>query len=345
VLSGNVPSLVNTLIKRSAFKGQLGYSKQGRPVEAYFYPGKSEKKALIIGGVHGSELSAIELATEIIKMIERDPDIHYNLVIIPRLFPDNEMAAIQTPDGKKNKYNTGRYTHADAVDPNRQMPAPGKPFKIEEPFDIHGRTIEVENQLLLQLIHEYQPDRVINLHAIRDITHAGIFADPRTDHQGFALGYETDSSLAIVMAKLIYENGGNVAGNRLDSIPTTRYHNDPEIAPEGLFQNRNLAGSALPNERGIGVSLGTWASTAVCDDLQTALNRPAMRLITVEFPGYKRPVDYEDATDRLYYKNQIELYTTAIKNIFLSSSFEESISDPCSCKNKTAGEAKLLTNK
>jgi hypothetical protein len=337
-------SVVNVIDNRVAFNGQLGQSKQGRPIQAFYFPGQSDKKALIIGGVHGSELSAIEIAKHLVKQLQNEM-IHYNVVVIPCLFPDNEISAIKVPDGTKQRYNTGRYTSRDAVDPNRQMPAPGSAFRTEYPFDFRGRLIEDENQLLLQLIHQYRPHRVINLHAIRDIKRAGFFADPRTDYEGYALGYETDSSLAISMARYVYENGGNVAGNHLDSTPTTRYHNDPAIVAEGFIQQRNLEGSKLPGDRGQGISLGTWASTAVCDSADVTLNRAAMRLITVEFPGYKRPADYEEASDKMYYKKLLELYTDAIKKIFLSASFEEENTDPCHCKKKTdAGQTFLTDN-
>src|SRR5207237_3635166 len=104
-----------------------------------------------------------------------------------------------------------------------------------------------------------------SIHAIRDIKYAGIFADPRTDHRGYALGFETDSSLAVNIARYIHTNGGYVPGNRLDSNPKALYHSDPIPAPYGQWQERNLLGSKLPYNRGQGVSLGSWATTAIHD--------------------------------------------------------------------------------
>jgi len=343
--AANVNSTLSEMIKnRVSGKLTLGISKEGRSIPAHYFPGKGERKALIIGGVHGSELSAIAIARTLLQDLEKEAGIYYNLVVVPCLFPDNEISALENPDVARKQYNKGRYTGKDAIDPNRQMPTPGSSFKAALPLDYLGRPIEVENQLLLQLIHEYQPDRIINLHAIRDSRNAGVFADPRTDYEGYALGYASDSSLAIEMAKYIYVNGGNVAGNHLDSIPTSLYYNDPKVVATGTFQPRNLEGAKLPNGRGHGISLGTWASTAVCDTVDRNLSRPAMRLITIEYPGYKRPEDYTNDEDREYNQMLIRLYVDAIKKIFLSPGFGESFTDPCSCMGLNSGTEKFLTD-
>ena len=126
------------------------------------------------------------------------------------------------------------------------MPKLGKPFNKKNPVDHLGRLIEIENQALLELIEEFRPQRIINIHAIRDKERAGIFADPRTSANGVAMEYATDSSLAIRMALHIQWNGGDVKGNRLGVMPTSLYHNDPLVAKPGNLQPRNLRGSSLP---------------------------------------------------------------------------------------------------
>jgi hypothetical protein len=124
------------------------------------------------------------------------------------------------------------------------------------------------------------------------------------------------------MAKYIHRHGGKVAGNYIDSAPRTLYCNDPAIAAPGLVQQRNLRGSVLPGDLGCGVSLGSWASTAVCDSTDAAKNRPAMRLITVEFPGYKRPIDYSKEERATVHKG-IQLYAAAISRVFLGNHHTE----------------------
>ena len=79
----------------------------------------------------------------------------------------------------------------------------------------------------------------------------------------------------------------------------------------------------LANNRGSGISLGTWASTAVSDAKDPMLDREAMRILTIEFPGYKRPVDYKDVNQKDYFNRQVEVYALAIEKIFLREYFVE----------------------
>lgn len=298
------------VIRKMAGKTVLGYSNQNKPVEAWYFPGTGNENALIIGGMHGSELSSIEIALETAEMLNNGETPYYNVIIIPVLFPDNAAAAL-IPDGTLNK---GRYTNNELADPNRQMPDLGKAFDAAAALDHTGRMIEKENQLLLQLIQEYNPSRIVNLHAIRDVMKAGIYADPKTDCNSIALGFSEDSMLAISMAAYIFNQGGRVPGNQLDKTPNALYYNDPPIATAGERQLRNLHGSAMPGNRGHGVSLGGWAATAVCDSFYS---RNAITLITIEFPGYNTSSQYPTLKSREDCRHNIRLYAKAITNIFL----------------------------
>ena len=308
-----IKELIN---KKISAKVILGYTSQHRALEAYYFPGTSDKKALVIGGMHGSELPSIEIAKKLIGFLTQGKMPLYNVIVIPALFADNVAKAL---NAEKSFTNFGRYTNMESADPNRQMPSLGKGFNLNDPVDMYGRRIERENQLLLQLIQDYQPERIVNLHAIKDTGRCGIYADPRTDCHGYALGFEKDSSLAVSMATFIEKNSGNVTGNNLQKNATALYYNDPEIAGAGSLQKRNLHGSFLPGNRGFGVSLGGWATTAVCDG---AGRRDASILITVEFPGYKPSAGYK-RKEKEHCLHNIELYALAILNIFLGDNHTE----------------------
>lgn len=302
------------LAEKKATKKILGYSKKNKPIEAYYFPGTSSKKALVIGGVHGSELSSVEVAKALIARLSKGQKPYYSVIVIPSLFPDNAaMAEAYKHDRLVN--NVGRYTHTEAIDPNRQLPSLGTPFYVDEAKDAYGRVIEKENQILLQLIQAFAPERIVNVHAIKDYGKAGIYADPRADCEGKALGYSSDSTLAVAMAKYIDAKGGNVAGNKIKTAPTALYYLDPKPAPTGEKQERNLIGANLKGKIS-GVSLGSWASTAVCDEANN-YNRPAMRILTMEFPGYKKPSEYKFAEDRKWYKDLVGLYSSSIYHYFL----------------------------
>jgi len=311
------------LIEKKAGSFVLGKSQQGRDIEAYFFPGSSDKRALVIGGVHGSELSSIEVARQLLRKMTQTNSAYYDVIIIPSLFPDNAETARQCPLQIGDVQNIGRYSYPGSVDPNRQMPTPGQVFDEDQDLDHAGRKIEIENALLLELINEYRPQRIVNLHAIRDTNYAGVYADPRTDHNSIALGYVTDSSLAIEIAKHISQNGGYIPGNRLTRNPNTLYYKDPQPVAAGQFQKRNFSGSSLPGKRGGGVSLGTWASTAVFNDQDSTKNRAAMRILTIEFPGSKRPNDYKMKRKQDFYQKQVEFYAAALHEVFLQEYFVE----------------------
>ncbi len=316
-------ALKKILEERKTTRFLLGRSKQMQPIEAWFFPGTSEKKALVIGGVHGTELSSTEVARTLIQKLLQGGKNCYNVVVIPCLFPDNAATAKENANAIGSTANIGRYSFSNAADPNRQMPSPGEPFDEESGKDHMGSEIERENQLLLRLINLFKPERIANIHAIRDTEHAGIYADPRTDRKSYALGFETDSSLAVEMALMIDKNGGYIPGNQLNKNPTALYYKDPIPVDRGNFQKRNFSGSTLTNNRGSGISLGTWASTAVSDAKDPSMNREAMRILTIEFPGYKRPVDYKDVKQKDYFNRQVEVYALAIEKIFLREYFVE----------------------
>ena len=79
----------------------------------------------------------------------------------------------------------------------------------------------------------------------------------------------------------------------------------------------------MPNQRGAGVSLGGWASTAVSEPINSAYNRDAIRILTMEFPGYKRSSDYVTANEQTAIARLTQVYAASIQTIFLEKYFEE----------------------
>jgi predicted deacylase len=307
----------NIIQSTSPVKAVLAYTKQMRPFDIHYFPGTGNENALVIGGVHGSELSSVSVAKQLIELLSNsEVKPYYNVIIIPSLFPDNAALAAQYKSEIGSTSNIGRYSDNFHADPNRQMPPFGRAFNEELPLDFAGRPIEIENQLLLQVIQTFRPARIANLHAIRNKDRAGIYADPRTDCNGIAQGYENDSTLAVNIAKYISNHDGCVPGNQLATAPTALYYCDPAIVPAGAKQQRNIHGSQLAGNLGYGVSLGGWASTAVCGD-DEIYSRQSMIILTVEFPGNKRPEDYEAVNEKETCVHNVMQYATALKQVFL----------------------------
>src|SRR4029078_5910629 len=124
-------ALKRILEERKTTRFLLGQSKQMRMIEAWFFPGTSEKKALVIGGVHGTELSSTEVVKNLIEKLMQGGEHYYSVVVIPCLFPDNAATAKENAGAIGSTANIGRYSFSSAADSNRQMPPPRKPLAAE----------------------------------------------------------------------------------------------------------------------------------------------------------------------------------------------------------------------
>lgn len=306
-------------------EGKLGFTAKGAAVSAYFFPGQTDNRALILGGVHGSELSGIEVAETLLARLTTGPRPFYSVIIVPTLFPDNAEVARSAPKQIETGENVGRYTrgtestdHSD--DPNRQMPGLGKRYDpMKGTYGKKGKKIEPENKMLLELIDRFRPTRIASLHSNHDLDKAGIYADPRADSEGKALGYDTDRDLALEMARDAKKRGANVPGNQLDGTPNAVYPLDPAAAATGKEQKR---------ETKKGISLGGWGSTAICDPAHAEANRPAMRIITVEMQKAQRVQD-EPAAEQAARQAEIGAVADTLREIFLGNTQAEGTEDPC----------------
>ena len=150
-----------------------------RPVEAFFFRGSTDRRALVIAGVHGSERQGIEVA----RMLISDLGAHqplYTVIVVPSLFPDN---AARKPFGERE---------SDSTPTNRNFPPPtedlaaataaGHGTPVDASTDRRGRrtrAILPENLMLLELIERFHPERIISIHGTWRPGNAGVFYDPR----------------------------------------------------------------------------------------------------------------------------------------------------------------------
>jgi hypothetical protein len=232
----------------------LGRTYAGRSVEAFFFPGRSEKRALVVSGVHGSELSGIEVAKRLVKSLHEDASMppHFNVLVIPELFTDNaeRARAANPPPGKdSNEGRTSPFARCPksrkrggdivCADPNREFPPLSKPFDPDKPVDALKREIEAENVMLLNVVRLFRPSRIASVHAHsmpkdmkRNVDAPGIFADSHTvpptatqlERLRAILRTARDCKLALDMARHAKGRGARVPGNWLDTRrPTCQY--------------------------------------------------------------------------------------------------------------------------
>ncbi len=147
------------------WEGELGTSAKKRPVKAFYFPGTTARRALVIAGVHGSERQGMEVANLLMKDLKATPPA-FSVILVPSLFPDNAA------DGKFGEREGGTPT-------NRNFPTPDKDFAASGGVDAMGRKIRAENEMLMHLIERFQPERIISLHGTQSPGQAGVFYDPR----------------------------------------------------------------------------------------------------------------------------------------------------------------------
>jgi hypothetical protein len=346
----NKPSILETPNNLKKFLSQnnvwgaklfIGYSKEKRPVYAYYYNKGGRDKAMVIGGVHGSEFYGVDVALALKDCLDKMKvqKFKWKILIIPEIFPDN------VKKGREHIFeiNYGRRTceicHGQVttppcklcVDPIRQMPRRNELFKPGDSLSGLNEKIEVENQYLLFITQVYNPIRIASLHcknSSRD-NEIGIYADPRTNSNNIALGFSDDAVLAIRMAFIVKENGGIIYGNFADSIWSASgredalkivsylnavYPQDPPAANKGNEQER----SYKTNDGK--VTFGTWASTEI--KINSKIVKNAATTLTIELPQYYsffREKYHSDSLDREKLKTNTIAYIKALKEIFLEN--------------------------
>jgi hypothetical protein len=65
----------------------IGFTKALRPIRPYYFPGRSGARALVIGGVHGSELASIEVAKQVVRQLAAGDTPFYSVLVIHRFSP------------------------------------------------------------------------------------------------------------------------------------------------------------------------------------------------------------------------------------------------------------------
>ncbi|HZM90514.1 MAG TPA: M14 family zinc carboxypeptidase [Blastocatellia bacterium] len=329
----------------------LGKTRQGRDIAAFFFPGTTERRAIVIAGVHGSELSGIEVAQLVIKTLfeesKKGTKPHFNVIVVPEVFPDNSndaRTAAKKPGADAN--DPGRFTPAAlcakrldcggklvCVDPNRQFPTPGRPADFRNPVDSMGTEIEPENVAILGLIHGFGPSRVASVHAhkmpgtmSRNQDAPGIFADPHTvpasaagtapaniqaEIQDAQNRTKEDCELALKMATNFIAEYRKLKGKTTGGTDRV-----PGNWPDSKGKPTVCEyGSKAAHQ--CGISLGGWGPRAIRG------GRNGITVITIEVRHYypsnaKGGRGGKETSDGLANRlNELKAYAAAIKDSFL----------------------------
>ena len=161
---------------------QLKKDIPSQPIEVSYVEGRSDQRALVIAGVHGSERQGIEVARALLEVLQkRQP--HYSVVVVPSLFPQHADPAW----GQEGKRQMGTQTNrnfpsleaeVDTYRGGQALDATGTPVKAAKDDSDESRDILAENVMLMELIDRFRPSRLVSIHGTHDNSAAGIFADP-----------------------------------------------------------------------------------------------------------------------------------------------------------------------
>jgi len=150
--------------QRADLKASEARSVRGRPLYVTdVRTGEPKLRALVIGGIHGDELSSTALALKWIELARLTP-AQTEWRFVPALNPDGLLT------------QPGRRTNANGVDLNRNFPT--KNWATEAPVYWEQRTrrdprrwpgrsplSEPETKFLMRQVDEFRPDLIISIHA------------------------------------------------------------------------------------------------------------------------------------------------------------------------------------
>jgi len=165
--------------------GALGPKTAGkpvpRPIEAFFFRGSTDRRALVIAGVHGTERQGMEVARRVIQDLQSQTQPPgFTTIIVPSLFPDN---AARGTRGARESGTTP--TNRNFPPPSEDLAAAtaaggGKAVDASKSGGKRTREILPENLLLLELMERFHPERIISIHGTSGPGSAGVFYDRRS---------------------------------------------------------------------------------------------------------------------------------------------------------------------
>lgn len=161
-----VPRVAEVLAALGPQTRQLGKSVLGLPIVGHFF-GVTGPKTLIFAAIHGDEPNTAFVANQLVEHLTKNPEAYYarRVVVVP----------VANPDGLAR----GTRKNAREIDLNRNFPA--KNFAVgkkDRYFGGEQPASEPETQLLIELIEDWQPDRIITMHAITRGKHGNNFDGP-----------------------------------------------------------------------------------------------------------------------------------------------------------------------
>jgi Domain of unknown function (DUF4157) len=306
--------------RTSGWTGPRGRgSAQPRGIPVRYVPGRTSRRALVIAGVHGSEVQGIEVAQQLLRDLASAPNLpEMSAIVVPDLFPDD--AAYRDREGP-------------GAHPNRNFPDASKDLAASGGKDALGKVIRPENAMLMQLMERFSPERIISIHGTWDPSKAGVSYDtraeaPAEDARARAWGINPDSDESNAPRGLVQArhqglvHAADEKDNRLslgaaDLIEARTTHgrvkgpNRPGLMHPSVAGNFTGTSSTANDARwggamDQGVSLGGYAA------------KRGISIFTVEPPDNKTLSEYSGAAQDAR-EVEIKAYAEAVRTILLGA--------------------------
>jgi len=200
-----------------------GTSEQGRSIY-YWQTGDSSETTLILGAFHGDEQTGFHLVLRLADTLFANPgQITKRVVLVPVINPDGLL--------QRTRVN------ANGVDINRNFPTDNwnPAYKKKQYYPGPEPGSENETRLVMQMIDEFRPVRIISIHDALEMNNyngpAIELAEMLESYNGYPVtadvGYPTPGSF------------GNYGGEERD-IPLVTLEL-PDIGPEEAWEQNGLA--------------------------------------------------------------------------------------------------------
>lgn len=278
------------------------------PVVAYFFPGLTSARALVIGGIHGNEVQGARtveaLRGELARLSAAGRRPRFTTILVPILNARTHDPAL-SKQGKRYLPRrasevaadpTTRARETNVIEPNRTFPAPnetyadvrarqsrGEPDLVytgpRRSRDQSSTMMPPETRALVSLIERFRPSRIASVHAhgistggsARPGNDPGIFVDPARVPVAGHPGQAQDDPAGDELARRMLAAGRR----RLPGLPASVQSGpaNPFLGNTGATPTRYSA-SVPTNE---GYSLGDWAPSL------------GINTITIEVPQYGNP--------------------------------------------------------
>ena len=192
------------------------------------------KRILLIGGIHGDELSSVAVVFEWMRRLGDQESQPFSWRVVPMANPDGVLAKTPTR------------VNANGVDLNRNFPTPGWAEKAPQYWKVKTRSdrrrypgpnaaSEPETQWLMAQIKTFKPDAIVSIHAPYGVLD---FDGPRVPPK--RLGFLTLNELGTYPGSL-----GNYAGTYLGlpiiTLELPSSDTSPTVAQSGQIWNDLLA--------------------------------------------------------------------------------------------------------